>query len=31
MSEFDPKFEKKIKEDLIQLPEVISADLTAGE
>lgn len=27
----DPGFEKKIKEDLIQFPEVISAELTAGE
>lgn len=27
----DPGFEKKIKEDLLQFKEVLSADLTAGE
>lgn len=27
----DPGFEKKIKEDLTQCPEVLSAELTAGE
>ncbi|MFB3850481.1 MAG: Lrp/AsnC ligand binding domain-containing protein [Acidobacteriota bacterium] len=27
----DPGFEKKIKEDLTQMAEVISAELTAGE
>ena len=27
----DPGFEKKIKDDLTQLPEVVSAELTAGE
>lgn len=27
----DPGFEKKIKEDLVQFKEVLSADLTAGE
>ncbi|MCX7830558.1 MAG: Lrp/AsnC ligand binding domain-containing protein [Acidobacteria bacterium] len=27
----DPGFEKKIKEDLTQMPEVVSAELTAGE
>lgn len=27
----DPGFEKKIKEDLAQMQEVVSAELTAGE
>jgi DNA-binding Lrp family transcriptional regulator len=27
----DPGFEKKIKEDLVQMAEVVSAELTAGE
>lgn len=27
----DPGFEKKIKEDLTQIAEVVSAELTAGE